>query len=973
MYLALQGQNRLGVITPGDTSQVDITKGLDLGAGKSQLGLPNSQPLITRVTGKTSRTNAPLYFAQYPGLLLTFGRNLTGRAVTPPNPRICGVSRTEVTYTTDSLSHTFLAGTYTVGLTIFNDCIPQGKVIPDKQIIIPLSPPKPTLNDTSACAGSTIVLDAYPGTTGPAGVIYVWVTPDGKQAIGSETFNATLPGTYRVFVVSSDGECFQTDDAQVTFKTLQVNLTPQTSNCNGGPVTLDAGNPGSQYEWRKDGAVVSTGQVLVVTPAAGSAVYSVTVTDPVTGCTATGQTTVTGGAKPKINTPTVQNASACGAEDGKIQLSSTDPNFSQYRYRWSRDGAPMQLVPNTSAGLDGVAPATYTVTVSFNDCDTTLTIAVGTANSSIYTEPADVQLSCDQDLGKIDAAPSCGVTTLWRRGSGEPITSAEDLVDQPPGVYTLTAVYTNPQGATCTEVYSVEIKAAPNKPAKPTLNYALTGCGRAFLSASYPGDTTKVTFTWTGTGVVNNGQTTTTATGSSSTEYKLRVASIAEPACFEEVSVIVPFIPTPPKYEYGADPAAACAGGEVLLNALGGNGWDEFVWTLPNNGGKFFGQQYRATVGGTYTITVRDNESGCTETDQVNVIINPVVPAPTVSEPRKSVCTGLATTFDVTNGQGVRWYSNASLDPTTQVSEGNHTPSYVPGNAKDRINTNVPGTYFLYVTQTINGCQGPATQVRLDVTQRPTVNLGNDRNVCQGQSVKLSATSRIPGAQYQWSNGSTDSTLTATRTGTYSVRVTVGECSATSSVTLTFVAGPRPAVPRHEVPLCRELNPPTATLDAGPGTNFTYEWRMIGSGPTVLGRERTLNVSALGNYTVTITNAAGGACAAVDTITVVDKCEPRVFVPDAFAPGSNRSENKVLAVFGEHVGDIEMKIYNRWGELIYSENAGNIEELRSRAWDGTYLGKPVPTGTYVWQIEYRAEDYPDREARTLRGGVLVIR
>ena len=44
-----------------------------------------------------------------------------------------------------------------------------------------------------------------------------------------------------------------------------------------------------------------------------------------------------------------------------------------------------------------------------------------------------------------------------------------------------------------------------------------------------------------------------------------------------------------------------------------------------------------------------------------------------------------------------------------------------------------------------------------------------------------------------------------------------------------------------------------------------------------------------------------------------------------------------------------MQIYDRWGELMY--DISNAE----RGWDGTYKGKPVPAGTYVWKIVAKEE------------------
>ena len=55
--------------------------------------------------------------------------------------------------------------------------------------------------------------------------------------------------------------------------------------------------------------------------------------------------------------------------------------------------------------------------------------------------------------------------------------------------------------------------------------------------------------------------------------------------------------------------------------------------------------------------------------------------------------------------------------------------------------------------------------------------------------------------------------------------------------------------------------------------------------------------------------------------------------------------NEVWIPQGESIRDFEMTIYNRWNqEIFYS---ASLDE----GWDGTYLGKQVPQGVYVYSIQ----------------------
>jgi len=73
-----------------------------------------------------------------------------------------------------------------------------------------------------------------------------------------------------------------------------------------------------------------------------------------------------------------------------------------------------------------------------------------------------------------------------------------------------------------------------------------------------------------------------------------------------------------------------------------------------------------------------------------------------------------------------------------------------------------------------NNCPGADT-VTITVKPAIIVNLPHDAIICEGTSVILHAT--VPGATYQWTDGSTDSLLTVTNPGIYWVRVSKDSCA----------------------------------------------------------------------------------------------------------------------------------------------------------------------------------------------------
>jgi gliding motility-associated-like protein len=63
-----------------------------------------------------------------------------------------------------------------------------------------------------------------------------------------------------------------------------------------------------------------------------------------------------------------------------------------------------------------------------------------------------------------------------------------------------------------------------------------------------------------------------------------------------------------------------------------------------------------------------------------------------------------------------------------------------------------------------------------------------------------------------------------------------------------------------------------------------------------------------------------------------------------------------------------MKIFNRWGEIVFTTNDASI------GWDGIYLGEPSPKGVYPYVITYESLLPKDKDVvKMLNGSVTLIR
>ncbi len=100
-----------------------------------------------------------------------------------------------------------------------------------------------------------------------------------------------------------------------------------------------------------------------------------------------------------------------------------------------------------------------------------------------------------------------------------------------------------------------------------------------------------------------------------------------------------------------------------------------------------------------------------------------------------------------------------------------------------------------------------------------------------------------------------------------------------------------------------------------------------------------------GIYCYKIKANAPGNCGSISYSNSVCETFPIIiYVPNAFTPNKD-GKNDEFKIFAEFVEYFNMKIFDRWGKLIY--------ELvnPTQTWDGTYNNKPCPEDVYVYIME----------------------
>ena len=106
-----------------------------------------------------------------------------------------------------------------------------------------------------------------------------------------------------------------------------------------------------------------------------------------------------------------------------------------------------------------------------------------------------------------------------------------------------------------------------------------------------------------------------------------------------------------------------------------------------------------------------------------------------------------------------------------------------------------------------------------------------------------------------------------------------------------------------------------------------------------------------------------GTCTAIDTVTIMVNFVAAVGVPTAFSPNGD-GNNDVLRVLGQGITRMDFKVFNRYGQLVFSTNN------QSNGWDGTQNGKELNPGTFVYTLDVT---FAEGEREVYTGNVTLVK
>jgi gliding motility-associated-like protein len=383
-----------------------------------------------------------------------------------------------------------------------------------------------------------------------------------------------------------------------------------------------------------------------------------------------------------------------------------------------------------------------------------------------------------------------------------------------------------------------------------------------------------------------------------------------------------------PKVKLGND-TTLLYGQKLQLNATNDN--STYQW---NDGST--NAFYEVNAPGTYWVNVI-NKSGCATSDTIKVkydqIINVGLPKDT------SFCVGQSLKLDVQLvGAKYIW------------STGETTPSIIVKTA---------GIYWVEITNAFN-----------NRTKRDSVSVTNytfnnikavsDTVICYPSILILHAQGSKNHERYNWYDGNKN--FIEVNSGSFTTPVISINTSYYVELTNGLCTGAMRQINiKYDKPVAKIANKDTI-IDLGASIN------LIGSGGKTCQWAPSSYIKNPNNYytiaipledtTFQLIVFSENGC--TDTARVKIKLKKAVIPFNAFTPNGDGVNDYWVIKYIDRYPHNNVRIYNRYGLQVANYNN------YSNQWDGTYGGKPLPTGTYYYII---ALDYKHKQS----GSVTIIR
>ena len=432
----------------------------------------------------------------------------------------------------------------------------------------------------------------------------------------------------------------------------------------------------------------------------------------------------------------------------------------------------------------------------------------------------------------------------------------------------------------------------------------------------------------------NQGLVTPVNAGTDTVRYVIALGN----GCKDSSFTVITVNPAP---KVGAinGPSSNCLGvPATFTDTTAGGIWESLDTTIFKISSSGVIQYIKA---GTTTIRfIVTNSAGCIDSVSTTFTVNPIPDVKTITG-NNSVCTGNTSTLTETTTGGVWSSSNTAVatisgSTVTGIKSGVVTIKYTVSNA---------------------GCTDSAT-FNFAVVDYPVVSsISGSTTICIGNTATYS--DATPNGVWAVTNPAiatiNNGIVTPLKLGVdtiyYNLSVPPG-CADTvyykitvDSFAMSLNYTPKPVLQNTTVNIIINSASPAYTITAWtPAAVFSSQTATS----QIFTADTSVYVCATGISTVG--NCVYTAC---DSI-IVTPINTTIFIPNVIKINANSAANATVMVHtvapSPDLKALEFKIYNQWGELIFSTN-----EVKG-AWDGKVNGTIQPVGVYVYVAKCTTQD-----------------
>jgi gliding motility-associated-like protein len=371
------------------------------------------------------------------------------------------------------------------------------------------------------------------------------------------------------------------------------------------------------------------------------------------------------------------------------------------------------------------------------------------------------------------------------------------------------------------------------------------------------------------------------------------------------------------------------------------------------------------TTAGTFIVSmVAISTNGCNSDTMKRTVTVSAKPTSTISfvgKPCKDSSFLFTANYPFTTTQALRYHWNFGDGQISNISSANTV-----AHSYTNVATNI---IVKHIIDLGGGCYSDTVTTTIPfIHNNPTASFNlNKDTLCTNFPIQITGTS-TPNVNWLWNFGNGTGTQAPPITRNYA---TAGNYIITAKVTDANGCGSTLLTDNININAVPIVNVgPDVTIQTGSSTtlnalvtpngsyNITWSPSLGLSSTNTLTTIATPTISTV--YKIKVQDPIGN-CFAQDELLVqiIDK----LYIPNAFTPnkdGKNDTWNLLgLALYP----NATVTIFDRWGQKIVE-----AKNYATKPWDGTYKGKDVPTGTYIYYIQLN-----NTTNEKAKGTLMVIR